>query len=580
MGLPWLSAAQNLQRRTMDRRLERIRAQEELPAWLTEALSGWADDVFATERLVLDAHSLLLRSGCELLSESEWAGLGSMVQRLRLDLRREQDRLHWTLAESVEGGPLPAWAESLSQELTQELTQELRQRLASACRHLSSDRPGWEAAVRIVEARFPIPAPNGVSATTRVEVQSRLVTGRALGSCFVNGYPADGLGNPLRAARYMHVTGLAQTVLKNTNEQTLFSGLRHGIVDAEELDGPLLSTLPNEELRTLVGEFVLGEGAPKSCGRTRAQEIGDRCDEIRARTVWAANDAIVIRSKACKRLARESAVAALVADQGKLRRALDGNTVHLRLFAISLLTPDDCGNWRTQHRVFEELQQESPVELQVCDLNADGVARTVRADIQVRQFVLAAGEAALSPWAHQVGDGEIERLLGPRHVSDLGGDIEASLRDGNRRQARLADRFVELDQRRSRLVGERGANHPQARKLHFSILESRERGALAEKRTRTLIDIGKQLKAMWIEAGELPRGVEAHRRAAARLALAGCLMRETPVLICMSGRDFTRQLDPEIKFLATVADNLHGHLPFVEQRMEAWEEARSAFSPH
>ena len=164
-------------------------------------------------------------------------------------------------------------------------------------------------------------------------------------------------------------------------------------------------------------------------------------------------------------------------------------------------------------------------------------------------------------------------------MSDLGGDIEASLRAGNRRQARLADRFVGLDQRRSRLVGERGANHPQARKLHFSILESRERGALAEKRTRTLIDIGKQLKAMWIEAGELPRGVEAHRRAAARLALAGCLMRETPVLICMSGRDLTRQLDPEIKFLATVADNLHGHLPFVEQRMEAWEEARSAFSP-
>ena len=571
LGLPWLTAEQNAQRGTMDRRLEQIWNREEIPPRLKDELSGVANSVSATERLVLDAHTLLQRSGTELLTVAGWEGSGSSVSRLRAGLGQDQLLMRARLERSAEGDALPPEAGSL--------LRELQQRLDSALRYLNSDDAGWDAVVRHVEARLPIPAPSGVASTTGVEVHSIVVPGTALGTCFVEGYPAGGGRDRFSAARYMHVHGLAQTVLNNSSARTLYSGLRHGIIDAEELDGPLLAVLPDEDLQSLVGEFIFGAGDPVPAGRTRARQINDRCGEIRESTVRAASDAVAIRMEACKHMATESALAALVTEPRKLGRALAGNVVEVRLFALSLLTRDDYNSWCAQQRAFAELDQEGPVELQVCGLDADGAAQTVQADIRVRQFVLAAGDQTLQPWAKQVGDDAVEMLLGPRHAPDLGGAIKASLDAKAARLARLSDRFVTMDQDHSRLVQERGANHPDARELEIKILELQQRRFRVEKRTHTLGDVGKQLKAMWIEAGELPRGREAHRMAAARLALAGRLMRETPVLICKSGRDFTRQLDPQIKFLATVADSLHGHLPLVEAQMETWKEARRAFSP-
>ena len=571
LGLPWLTAEENAQRVTMDGRLEQVRNQEGVSARLTVELSGLADAVFDTERWVLDAHTLLRRSRTRLLTEHEWTSLGSLVQALRVGLPRDRILLQDRLEQSAQGGALPPEVESLSQEM--------QQRLDSAHRFLGSDDVGWNAAVRFVEARLPIPAPNRVSMMTNVEVQSRVVPGRALGSCFVKAYPGDGLGDPFTADRYLHVSELAQTVLKNAMNKTLYWGLRHAIVEAEELDGSLLAVLPDDELQTLVGEFIHGEGTGESAGRTRAQQISSRCDDIRESTVWAANDAITIRMGACRHMARESAVAALVADRAKLRRAIEGDVVDLRLSAITLLTREDYLGWCTQCRAFAELGDESPVELQVCNPDGEGAVETVLANIQVRQFVLAAGDETLQSWAIRVSDEEVGILLGPSHAPDLGGDIKASLDAKAARLARISDRFVAMDQDHSRLVQKRAANHPDARESQIRILELQEQRSQVEKRARALRDIGKQLKAMWIEAGGMPQGSQAHRKAAARLALAGRLMRETPVLICMRGRDFTRQLDPEINFLATVADNLHGHLPLVEEQMDTWGEARSAFRP-
>ena len=57
------------------------------------------------------------------------------------------------------------------------------------------------------------------------------------------------------------------------------------------------------------------------------------------------------------------------------------------------------------------------------------------------------------------------------------------------------------------------------------------------------------------------------------------LMGGTPVLSCASGSDVSRQLDPEVKFLATAAANNGGHLPPVGENLEAWQRARDAFRP-
>ena len=538
---------------------------------MKQELTRAADRVSDAERNVLSAHSLLQRCTTELLDEDEWGTLCTQGGRLRAEIPRQLAQLRERLGQSVAGDALAAEVGSLSREL--------QQRLANAHRYLCADDVSRNDAVRLVESWLPVPARNLASMTTRVEVQSRVVPGTALGSCFAEGYPADDGIERYSAARYKHVPELAQTVLKNEKGQALFLGLRHGIIDAEELDSHLLAALTDQELQSLVDEFVLGEGSPEPPGQDRAQQVRERCDAIRTRPVRAAMDALTIREAAYRHMAKESAAAALVADHGRLRRALAGEAVNLRLFTVSLLTRDDYTSWCAQQHAFAELDQEGPIELQVRDPSADGVVRTVVADVQVRQFVLSARDEALNQWADQVGNDEVEWLLGPPRAPELGGAIKATLDTLNARIAKLSDRFITMDQEHARVVQERGAHDPESRELNVKILELQEKRAHVEKKALTLKEVGTQLKAMWVQEEGLPTGIEAHKKAAARLALVGRLMREMPVLICMSGRDFTRQLDPEMKFLATVADRLDGHLPPVEEQMETWGPARSAFRP-
>ena len=75
-------------------------------------------------------------------------------------------------------------------------------------------------------------------------------------------------------------------------------------------------------------------------------------------------------------------------------------------------------------------------------------------------------------------------------------------------------------------------------------------------------------------------GAEDQRAAAARFALIAHLMGGIPLLSCASGMDFTRELDAEIKFLATVADSREGHLPPIGRGPGTWDHARGAFTPH
>ena len=571
VALPWLAREENAQRGTMGARLERLRHQGDVSARLREELLLTAEQVSDCETFVLNAHSLLQRSAVEILTESEWDTLCGMVGRLRLDLPQQSAQLQSNLRQSVDGDVLPPEAEALSRELGQ--------RLASAHRFLCQDNVGWDDAVRTVAAWFPIPAANLVSTTTRVGVQSRVVPGTALGSWFVNGYPSERSIAPFSAVRYRHVPDLAQTILKNEKDQVIFWGLRHGVVSARELGGDVLIALPDEELQPLVEELDLGGGGTEPLSQARVRQVRKHCAAIRASGVRAANSAIAIREASCEQRAKESAAAALVADRSKLRRALEGDTVNLRLFSLSLITRDDYTKWCDQRVAFAELDQQGSVELQVRDPDVEGAARKVVANVGVRQFVVWVGAEARNPWVRDLADQELVRLLGAQHAPGLQGDIRARLDAMNARLAGLSDRFVSMDQEYSRIVQEQGASCKQSRELNIKILELHAKRADVEKKALTLREAGQQLKAMWVQYQGLPAGIESHKKAAARLALIGRLMRETPVLICMSQRDFARQLDPEIKFLATVADRLHGHLPLVEEQMETWWEARSAFSP-
>ena len=80
-------------------------------------------------------------------------------------------------------------------------------------------------------------------------------------------------------------------------------------------------------------------------------------------------------------------------------------------------------------------------------------------------------------------------------------------------------------------------------------------------------------------SGNRPVGIDA-QAAAARLALVGHIMGETPLLNCAKGPDFTARLDSHVKLLATAADCDHGNLPTVEmEKTPAWRAALSDFAP-
>ena len=54
-------------------------------------------------------------------------------------------------------------------------------------------------------------------------------------------------------------------------------------------------------------------------------------------------------------------------------------------------------------------------------------------------------------------------------------------------------------------------------------------------------------------------------------------MGETPLFNCKSGKDRTGQLDAEVKFLATAADESGGRVPALDESMEVWRPVRNDF---
>lgn len=93
----------------------------------------------------------------------------------------------------------------------------------------------------------------------------------------------------------------------------------------------------------------------------------------------------------------------------------------------------------------------------------------------------------------------------------------------------------------------------------------------------TLMEGGTQLKAIWQKNQGWPTGVEALREVASRLALLGHIMGEVPVLSCASGQDYTRQLQSEVKLLATLADNERGYLPTTPRNSPEWDAIRAEY---
>ena len=207
-----------------------------------------------------------------------------------------------------------------------------------------------------------------------VTVESRIVPGKAFAARFAENYPSNGVGCSDRT-QYKHVPNLAQTTLTNSSGEVLFSGFRHGVLDSYDIDAEYLASLPDDALRTMIGDLLARE-APADGAREAFVE--EQLALIRSDPKAAQRAAETMRVQASREMASEMAVAALVADPEKLQDALDGETVDVALSSISVLTPDSlrhlAGSARSertmlnhQTEALRQLAQRNPVELRVRD---------------------------------------------------------------------------------------------------------------------------------------------------------------------------------------------------------------------
>lgn len=462
-----------------------------------------------------------------------------------------------------------------------------------AYKQVINDQP-WDAITKRVATTLPDSDGNAIT------VESRIVPGKALAAHFNEDYVANGINSADRT-QYRHVPNLASTSVTNKSGKTLFAGLRHGVLDPYDINAKFLARLPDDRLKDMIGDLLIRDGATDRARGSREQQIANRLMRIRTSPTHATKAAEAMRAQASRDMAREMATAALVSDPATLQRALAGETVDIDLSSISLLTPDPImrrlgkrsGDERTmlrhQQDAFAELGRDGPAELTVRD--ASGERQTVRANIKVRQFNFGVNFGAvegvpvfrphrrglkdLTGWgfAMERNDPHLNRLLGPPGEPGLGGDVRTRLGSLRAQAAELQ----RAERAQVPLLETDDATLAEARRVRYlGLLQQMDE---VDKRSRTLEEAGTQLKAIWANE-EYARGGGDPYKMVSRLALVSQLMGETPLFNCKSGKDRTGQLDAEVKFLATVADQQAGRLPPVDQDMARWRPARSDFTLH
>ena len=423
----------------------------------------------------------------------------------------------------------------------------------------------WRDIARLVEL------PLGPHQESTAVVESRVVPGSALGSCFARGYSWDDRASPVDMALSGHVPCLAQTTLTNAAGQMLFRALRQGFMYVPGIDQAAMMALNDLDLRRLVSKFIIGEwqfGSPENYER----RVENRCRLIQDDEPYASGAAITIQYRVGVEMAMETAAAALYSDPDNFQRAVERKHPDIELFDVALLTRDDFQPWINQYCQLREWQDSCYLRLNL--RGPDREPRTAYATVTARQFALSVEDQGPDFSSRRGLDECVVRLLGGTESRELGGDV--------------LNRVDFLRSRVSQLGGElTAAGYEQVRTLPPQALE---RAVAFQKRNRVnalraemsrldrhalaLEQAGRQLKNMWCDHNAWPTGDDAYQ-AASRLALVAFLMGETPVLSCFSGRDFTGKLDAEVKILATVADCNGGHVPSPDMNTDHWDPARA-----
>ena len=230
-----------------------------------------------------------------------------------IDVRRglEPLRLPWIEArgdvEELDGVLRPSG--SLEPE-HESLLQESLQRLIDTHGYLSTDASPCAGLSREITVKLPAWLGN-----IKTVVTSRLVPGTAFGAILPAGYPDDGVAGPARIDSHRHVPNLALSTLVNSENLTIFSALRHGVIHAGDHAGNPTAN-PSHDATESPGRNQPGSKDQPESVRAHCENPDKSPPPIAADK---SSDAEETKRQTCLRMARETATAALASHPDKLQ---------------------------------------------------------------------------------------------------------------------------------------------------------------------------------------------------------------------------------------------------------------------
>lgn len=381
---------------------------------------------------------------------------------------------------------------------------------------------------------------------------------------------------PLQSAAAAHAVArpeLVQTTLTTGRGRTLYCGLRQPIIDPGEISARSLQALSDDELRSMLGDLDVSMGASRASARARLMQTDAQALLLRAGDPAAIYQADTINSRIREVRARETAAVALATDPEKLQSALDGSTVSVSLFCISIISQKDLWAARVQESAFGGLHRRRVVNLPVRGPN--GEPRTVLAAIHVRQFVL---------WMDKEPPCRSDNLFLLEQQGDTARLLEACDRMSleaacgvDAAVVRVSTPFRGLRKlerdcvENSRLLG---PEHPISREQARTLLRKKQEARISDREIAAVVRTGSQLQHMWAPLRQWPTGPEPCRQAVLRLAMMARLVGETPVLCCNSAR-YAERCDREIQLLATALDSCENseEVQSIDIDLEFWSPA-------
>ena len=412
-----------------------------------------------------------------------------------------------------------------------------------------------------------------------------------------------------------HAPNMAHTRLVAEDGETLFSGVRHGILDAYSYHDKKLSDLSDAKLTQMARAIYDDEqsrlrGRDTSTLAQQLQALEETEDDGESITVFdprkdsldnAVDEPVVISKKsvnmrylekqiklrnehvkeivdqiktnprqrkhyineirnlASRKMAQEVLSAAIVSDPAKLAAALNGETIDVTMNSVGLVTPD----W-LRHVTSNPKDERRMLEHQMQGLQS--LARGHSPDNPVRlkikddsgQLKEIKVNVKVRTFNFGVNEYALARTVLPANFpiwrNLMGWGFSAGLNDPQLSELLGARNDVALG----------GAVADKLQELEQS------GDPKVQKRAMLLREAATQVKEIWKNRSFRSGNNEPYKMVS-RLALTSHLMGETPLFNCKSGKDRTGQLDAEVKYLAAVG-HATGHIP--EPDIEHTAESR------